>query len=247
MKLFVAYRNNSLFSRFVPELLEGLEIEKTFIIPAGTSLQDVKGELTAACSNLESTHFLTDSTCRPYNIGRVIKQNLSSKVEIKLDSLFEHEVYIWTEGHNSSENIVWFTEHVSMGNEIKRIVIVRDCICDHGFGRSEEDVVIWISEQLANRFSVQPEVVKTLDEAMPFLDESETIIVVDRHAGLKDLMKVDGEHGYHSLDNWRYKSMLLTLPFETCAEQLISRGAFEHSFNIDRMRESIKEQLKRDY
>lgn len=250
---FVAYRENELFLKYLPGILEGLPIAGKFVIPQGTDLKDCKDAFIAAADAAlanGATYFLTDGTCSGYHYmdltgRRRIKGKESYQINIDFDGIFRNEIERWLGSNPTADNILWFAEQITTGRTVDKVVIVADRIKDHGFvgntpltmGKTEEG----LQEILSKRFpDADVQIVKDLQAAMAFADEENTMLVLDRHCGIKELMLDErGYQIYTSLGNWKHASMLYMMPFETCADQLMERGTFPYRFDTEKMRAAI--------
>lgn len=250
MKFFVIYRQNALFDQYVPLLLEGLPVAGTFTIPAGEAISSHQVKLQAVLQALPEgvTHFLTDETCALHSIPGLTVPGFPAPANktVWLDTLFSKQVDKWNRGQTVSANLVWFAKQLLAGRTVKRVIVVREAIKDHRFVGTENPLQgpiplqTWIGEQLGAGLDALHSITETLAEAIAAAgDDESAMIVADRHCGLKDVMKRDG-NWYRSLSNWPHRAALLTLPFETAAAQLMGRGSFEHSFDLAAMREEIK-------
>ena len=105
----------------------------------------------------------------------------------------------------------------------------------------ESERAAWIVNQLNILFpEATTQIVQTLAEALEHASDKETLIVLDRHCGIKEIMAQAGGW-YRSLGNWPHPSMLYMLPFETCASNLVSRGGFDFAFDLELMRQKLFE------
>ena len=85
MKTFCIYRDNNLFSKYVPQLLEeGFEIVGTFIVPAGTDYDSVEEEAIVALKSMQGKGvkiIITDDT-----FWKVARNHRPSGELVSLDS-----------------------------------------------------------------------------------------------------------------------------------------------------------------
>ena len=181
-----------------------------------------------------ATTILTDYTCLGagrHEIGKMFFQE-----EIFLDELFSIQVENCSSGNTMDDNFVWCAKQIADGKPIKSVVVVENCIGDHSIN-GRRPCIDWVKDQLTGLFSgATVEVVETLDEALVLADNPETLLVADRHCGVKKVMsREDG--WYNSLNNWEYSSMLYMLPPETCVGHLINRGVVDFEFDLEEMRQ----------
>jgi hypothetical protein len=253
--LFVSYRENALFNEYVPQLLEGLPISGTFIIPAETWPEDKGEEYITAFTNLQKNGvrgILCDETCNPMYFenrdGMKSESRFSRGIywkTISLNWLFQKEVEKWVGNNSVATNLCHFATEAAAGHKIQKIVVVKNSLGDHTLVGSQAPLAnqrdTWITSQLAACFNASTAIVNTLAEALPHMDDESTLLVADRHCGIKKLM--GGGAGYNSLANWPKKCALLLLPFETCAAQLIGRGTFPHRFDIQSMQDEVRKDM----
>lgn len=246
-RIFCCYRDNALFREYVPRLVEGMNTE-TYVIPEGTVFDEkAKADLTAAadaavwsgCRSL-----ITDRTCADVAICKCPDAQLGlSGVRFRrycfLDDVFSQTIERWQPQNSMADNFAWLSEHVVAGCTIQSVVIVRDNIGDHS-SNDPESIANWVRDQSLRLFpKARVSIVKTLHEAMVAATPV-TLIIADRHCGIKELM--DESCGwYHNLANWPGPGYLMQLPFETCAENLVSVGRISFSFDISEMRKILDE------
>lgn len=255
-KLFVIYRDNSVFRNFVPQLLEGLEVVDTYIVPQGTKPDDVLKVATSAMERARENGaniIISDITCTnlAYKERSVGYPTLLFSDIITLDFIFKSQISKWKPKNTMAENFAWFARQITKNRKIKSIVVVESQIADHRLAGSDDknqlrktsDRSEWIVNQLRAIFpKCIIRLVKKLPEALELASDPETLLVLDRHCGIKNTMS--NKNGwYDSLDNWPYPSMLYLLPFETCAANLMSQGNFEFEFNIEDMRQELAQNL----
>jgi len=249
-KIFLTYRQNELFDKYVPQILDGLSIVGTFIIPAGTEVLDVKDEYSQKLSTLSEcgvTHIIHDDTCSPWDFLSDSSLHEYRNKIVRLDRLFSSQIYKWIGRQTVADNLKWFASCVANGKPVKKVVVVKKSINDHDCA-GEEDISHprgmqgFVAEKVGEVFKAESVMVDTLKEALEFAHEVEAMIVADRHSGIKEVMPRSGKW-YDSLSNWPHQCMLFILPFETCAKQLIDRGTFPYSFNVDEMRDEVLMQL----
>jgi hypothetical protein len=252
-QLFVMYRRNDLFDRRVPQIIDGLPVGGVFTIEVGTTIAENKSAYMDFLQKIPlGSAMLSDETCHPCVNQEIIGTESSNGAEgrcagssVSLDDLFFQEVQRWTKDQTQDENLVWFAKQVIGQRPIQGVLVVADCISDHAFAgnsgtmyqyNAEEN---WIATILGGALGVASTVTPTLEEAIQKCgDCPEILIVADRHCGLKNVMSRTGKW-YRSLANWPHKSALFTLPFETCADQLIERADFTYDFDIANMRAKV--------
>ena len=247
MKTFCIYRDNNLFSKYVPQLLEeGFEIVGTFIVPAGTDYDSVEEEAIVALKSMQGKGvkiIITDDT-----FWKVARNHRPSGELVSLNYLFASQTReIVPEAASPEQLITWFAQQLTSGHAPRRVIVVKDCICDHKYISYElmdelmgdDERAGWIIKHFESIFpEAEFSIVAKLDDALSCANDAETLLVADRHCGIKDIMRK--ERGwYDSLNNWPYACRLYQLPLETCMENLISVGLTDFRFDVQKMRESI--------
>ncbi|MFC1644617.1 hypothetical protein ACFL08_01165 [Patescibacteria group bacterium] len=252
MKIFLIYRNNELFQEYIPRIMEDFDVVGTFVVPAGVSYESIAEEAIEAAEDAKSKGaylLVSDETCR----GIAYKPTLSDKWKDRfkrsfcgLDYIFSRQIEEGFCNSTSVDNLVWFALQVVNGRNLKKVIVVQECISDHHYAGSDncrriptEERSIWVSNHLQDLFpEARIQVVGTLDEALPYASDPELLLVADRHCGVKDIMSQEGGW-YNSLSNWPHECMIYMLPFETCAANLISLGSIDFRFDVAKMKEII--------
>ncbi|OIO48270.1 MAG: hypothetical protein AUJ34_03420 [Parcubacteria group bacterium CG1_02_41_12] len=257
--IFLAYRNNRLFQKYVPKIIEGFPIAGTFVLPAGTELDDKREEYINAVNSATekgATMFLDDHTCMRYHYEEYTGGNLQwgeDEFEIHLDWSFRSQIESWTGNRSAMENIAWFAKQVANSQPVNKIVIVVDRITDHSFaGDGGNDLRNCKKLETASRISTKmseafadAEIISVLhlEEALEYANNPCIMIVADRHCGIYQIA-ADAKHNYEEYGGWPYPCMLFLLPLESCAARLIDRGDFSFNFDCEEIREKIREKMK---
>lgn len=262
MKTLVVYRDNDLFKRYTSEMLTNMDeinVIETFVVPRGVQVESLKEKTTAVIDRartLGAECVITDRTCRG-----VVGPDYSKWTKVlSLESPFQEQVEKVNPDRTQAELFVWFAKTVASDSVIKSIVVVKDSIGDHSFVGKRDDadrvptnrvpgyedkLVSWVEKQLQNAFpEATTTIVDKLEDALALADNPETMLVLDRHCGVKEVMDSKKDGWYHNMANWPHQAILFMLPLETCLELLISRGDFEFEFDIAEMQEDIRQQLK---
>lgn len=251
--LFVIYRDNDLFRTHVHRILEGLNVVGTYVVPRGIAFDAVRDEAIAAAEQALANGarlLVTDQTCSSVNSilteGESRPRNRFSRKSL-LDYIFRNQIDAGHPKNTVADNVAWFADQVTGKRTVKSAIIVQSRISDHCWAgkdntelpRSEAEKSKWLAKQLNAIFpDSDVKIVETFKEALEFAGDPETLLVLDRHCGVKEVMSREGDW-YNSLSNWPHACMLFQLPFETCAANLVSRGNVGHIFEIEAMRNLI--------
>ncbi len=262
-RLFVAYRRNTLFDTYVPSLLEGLDVVGTFIVPQGVAFDTCSEAALAAAISAQSAGaeaILVDSTCGGLAYRRN-ERGLSVnrfRPHIGLDYCFSQEVDRLFPVNTVGDNLAWFATQVVANRQVAAVVVIADCITDHKLvGVDTHQQWGWHNADLPHLIGVHAQrlfpaatvtVVRKLEDALLDAQDPTTLLILDRHCGIKKLMQAassrkDDDCAYFSLTNWPHPSQLMMLPFETCLGHLIESGQINYSFNIGMMRAVILREL----
>ena len=137
--------------------------------------------------------------------------------EISIDEIFRNEVCGWLGVNSVADNLGWFAGMIAEGRTVEKIVIVANRLADHRFegegsweyrfGAKHTPVLEQrMMDALGDKYpSASMEVVDTLEDAMVHAEEDTTMLVVDRHSGIKDVMQQE----YEKLSMWTRRSMLV--------------------------------------
>jgi hypothetical protein len=141
-KLIVVYRDNDLFSTYVPAILERLprEVEvKTYIYPAGTDPSDILDDMSEKIPAEQPPYmFLSDWTCSPEQRGNEIAAEALGNSQVRklerLDMRFRRitERAIGKDFVPALQNIV-----KSFNTSPGEICVVEQSLCDHLDGYDE--------------------------------------------------------------------------------------------------------------
>jgi hypothetical protein len=252
--IFIAYRSNQLFDKYVPGLVKGLPVTETFIIPAGTSFSDVRAAAFAATERAQrkgAATILLDFTCTELSELRVSPEEEWPKKRfhktVSLDYLFASEVDRQSPGSTVAQNFVRFARLVVDEKPVTTVVVVQESLGDHEFAGTNKPfgqfmdakAVAWIVGQVKELFPKSAvNVVATLDKALESADDPATLVVCDRHCGVKEVMgKRNGMYGSYA--NWPYPAMLYMLPFESCAAHLAGLSRLDFTFDLAKMQQEI--------
>ncbi len=239
-ELLVMYRNNNLFSKYVPQILALLPSDisiRKVILPQGTSREEIvqkQKEIASTVSNV--TYCLTDQPCE-FKYNEKIRLYPMTHT---FDSCMNKQVkMIYKE--NTFEAIF-----PKIAEELiphpKEIIIVKEKICDHLWGFSNENdfrggakdpetFIKCITNLLSLKYLDIP--IKIVDSPSEAMNCPETTLVIaDRHS--LNMMGTD-------IDFWtaRSKAKLLMLPLEDSAALLHQIGSATHEFNVKEMFEKI--------
>ncbi len=246
MKACVIYRNNDLFAQYVDAILKGHEVSVRYVIPAGEAFGDhenaILEDLARALANQAKVLFV-DSTC-----GDVDREG--RMIHIDLDGLFQSQIEKRHPNNTVEDNFAWYARQVVGERQVKKVIVVLNQIADHGFvgsnsGPSRGNAAEWVIKQLHDLFpGVRVLTIATLAETLKQAEDPETLIVLDRHCGIKEEMP-NKEGWYHAAHNWLHQSMLYILPFETCASQLASCGKCAEAFDVEEMRSAVQKRIDR--
>ncbi len=243
--IFVAYRTNTLFARYLPELLDGLPVVGTFVVPSGD--QFVWGSQTHTnCKNAvlaaldKGAGLLTDLTCHPYQrIGVDCKGSLAF-----IDKLFSEQIDAKREQSTSVDNLVWFAKELAEGRSLRQIIVVERSIADHDLVGSDNlfQMLSGTREQRAaqraegiagilgeNFPGIETVIAQPADLLLCRIEDPNTMVVIDRHA-------TNHVPDYGALR----RTILYTLPFEDSALGLIERGNLSWEFDIAEMQEKLR-------
>lgn len=243
MRFFIAYRDNGLYRRYMPELVKGLDIVDTFTIPQGTEFADMQEAAIRAADRAVSngaTCILSDWTC--YRLTYAAKWD-EPRFENKasLSSLFYEQIEKWYPDNTVADNFLWFGKQLIGQRTVKRFVVVWDHLRDHIFAGNDRQEMYapergdWLAGLLKEAF---PEasvlVVRYLDDAYEFFQDPEALIVADRHCTKFDMPDLASDLGV-----WPHAAMIYLLPFETTNSLLVNAGLCDRDFDIPAMQAKL--------
>jgi hypothetical protein len=241
-RIFVAYRENSLFREYMPSLVAGTEVAGTFILPRGA---DFKAERPKAVEMIRNTRltrdidvFVNDSTC-----AELISCCPKARF-VSLNRIFGEQIGEYTKRQPIDKNVRWFAERIAQNRAIASIVVIDHCINNSPLeGKMTEipiDRAAWYAKQIKEVFPLANVVrLPALKDAFGgCINDEHALIILDINCGAKEeISMADG--WYQSLNNWKYKALPLILPLPIVTCQLVNRGKFNFDFNVDKLRSTF--------
>ena len=236
------YRNNDLFQTYVEPLFQDFDVRARHVIPTGERFSDHEvciTETVARAAAEGASALIVDYACDGADKGRTINRRVC------LDSLFVAQIMGANLSNTAEENFALHARLVVEQRPVTDVVVVASCIDAHpmvGTNASRPSIP-WVVAQLQSLFpGVSVNVVDTLSDALRHANKSEVLLVLDMHCGLKHVMPNAGGW-FHSGRNWSYKSMLFTLPLETCVQQLVSLQKIDAPFDMNKMQSEIRKRI----
>jgi hypothetical protein len=225
-KLIVAYRNNPLFRKYLPSILDSLQTiaVKRIVYPESTSREEIDTRVERELFDEPGPFaFACDRTCsswrgKPRNAERISRA-------LWIDELFGTAASKFLGGRDFAENLTLVTRLTL--EEPKRIFIVRDSLADHV--NSEEFY------RRPNRFAREIKRILTAIYPMAVVSEVDSLDSPEfTNDAPDDLIIVDRHHRYqgeYRNVSWTRQASVVTLPLEEAIEDLILQGKVEGVFD----------------
>jgi hypothetical protein len=252
-KLIVVYRDNDLFSSYVPQILgrvpKGVEV-KTYIYPVGTNPVAIANDMATKIATEQPPYlFLSDWTCSPYQLkGMPIADTLTNPQVRKLERLDYH--FQQATRRSFGEDYALALQKIAQAfvTELREICIVEQSICDHleeyddlyeqfGLGSGPDRqarFAAYIKSKLEEVFPQVPtNVAARFDQSIEELARktNSVLLVADRHASGYAVM---------SPDRWLWKHLtLLRLPLSNAIGDLVMMGKIGAQFDTEQLYQQI--------
>jgi|GEM_PF-6451471 len=245
-KLIVAYRDNSLFRKYVSGILaklpQGVEVEK-IVFPEGTEKEEINRKMKEVFNPFpDNTAYLSDMTCNEAQLKEFgipleayQERNRRNFMQFRhLDSAFSElteNLFVNLEATEIFKKIAF-----AIIQEPTRVFLVEKKIDDHPRGLAPNK---W--SELLNELYPAAEIffVENLSEALQQCkDDERALIIADRHCGIKV------EMNYQSISTWPYKARVFVLPFETALGHLAGLGVIDEPFDVDKLFDLIFENIR---
>lgn len=233
-QLFVVYRNNDLFSTYIPELLalvpKGVEIEK-LIFPHGTPVSEMVQPLKELLNKVSAPSlYLSDSTCAPWSeLGNEIGRDAFNKAEslgMKRLKCLDDAMLKCVENIFKVTSFEDLLKRISylVAPEAKVICVVKQSLTDHLYGflnykdYKRDEFPGKLNGFLKKIYPLAQIIeVETADEAMQRVgNNSDAMIIVDRHTSILK--------SCWSIETWEHNAKMLMLPFENAVSHLVGTG-----------------------
>lgn len=263
-RLVVAYRDNDLFHKYVPEILELLPqqevmIEKIVFSPQ-TDVKEIRSTLVKRLTIIKGPFsYLSDNTCTIRNLeseGLLNRcySDASPEIRIRRSLTLDDCFCLVADKMFSRQDFtsIFCRLAKSICENPSQIYVVERNITDHLWGMCRDGQHLVKTTFAGSRYKFAQHIKGILEKLYPhtkvYVKETlesairgavqscneNTLLVADRHCGIYDEMK-----DARDITTWPYNFKLFCLPFENAVFHLMTLGKIKQDFDVKALYKEI--------